>query len=144
MYAHTITLSFWNFTAQLTVVSDSRGSSQKCSLNWYGDEIGVGLTCCRVTKRQTAVSQREPSELDYAMVVFSCWGFKLCRHLLLGVFSTAFLSSSLLQKGMLETCIMICWVGLVLAGLCMARRTCSSEACTFRVATLGSVLLHDL
>lgn len=43
---------------------------------------------------------------------------------------------------MLETCIF--WIDFVLAGLCMAKKAYSSEALTFGVETLGSVLLHDL
>jgi len=39
---------------------------------------------------------------------------------------------------------MICWADLVLAGLRMARRACSSETGTFRVGILGAVLFHDL
>lgn len=88
------------FIAQLTVVSGwIWGRSQKCNCKWYGDR-DRGWIDLLVTKRQTTVSQREPSELDYVML-FSCWGFKLCRHLLTFFFPVA-LSSSFLSKGMLE------------------------------------------
>lgn len=81
---------FCKFIAQLTIVSGwIWGRSQKCNFKCYGDR-GRGWIDLLVTKRQTTVSQREPSELDYVML-FSCWGFKLCRYLLIFFFPSCFI-----------------------------------------------------